>query len=310
MRVLRIPKRVFLGGLAFCALVCVCLVALLVQDRSFVPTHVVDTYDDPLSYRSGPGVHYRKLGEVPRGVEVERLRTDGSWFEVRLPRKRTGWVHSGFLVALDGPAADEEGRTRQAALASALPMPDPADGTYALYERALYPIRELIADAEAGPAQYNAVVHSADTAPPRLPTDLTIAEILDWGATQTGDSAIGRYQVIENTLRGFHRRAGLSRDTVFTPPVQDKMANYLIMRRGLWEFLNGRISRDEFQVFLAMEWAGIPTPDGQSYHAGINGNRATVHVRQVTAALDAAKEAHLRFVSERLAMEQTLPTGG
>lgn len=141
----------------------------------------------------------------------------------------------------------------------------------------LYRLRSLIAVAEAGRMGYNAVQHGAKRRPPKLPTAMTVAEILAWiKATPNQPHAIGRYQFIPATLKDLVRRTGISKNTRFSPDLQDRLANVLLMDAGLLEFQLGQIERKKFMNNLARIWAGLPTSTGKSAYDGYAGNRATI----------------------------------
>ncbi|MCP1168056.1 hypothetical protein NHG85_05870, partial [Limimaricola sp. ASW11-118] len=133
------------------------------------------------------------------------------------------------------------------------------------------------ASAEAGKAGYDAVQHGARRMPPAPPTRMTIGQILDWVARTPGQPhAIGRYQFIPPTLRRLVQRAGLSRETRFSPKVQDSLADLLLMDAGLLRFEAGKLDRHSFMDNLARIWAGLPTRSGRSHYHGVAGNRATI----------------------------------
>jgi hypothetical protein len=136
---------------------------------------------------------------------------------------------------------------------------------------------DLIAAAEAGAAQYDAIHHRARILPPRPPTALTLGEILTWiEATPGQPHAIGRYQIIPDTLRYLIRAEALPHGAVFSPALQDRLATRLVLDAGLDEYLAGLIPPRAFMDKLAYVWAGLPLPDGQSAYQGIAGNKATI----------------------------------
>lgn len=138
-------------------------------------------------------------------------------------------------------------------------------------------LRSLIASAEAGSREYDAVQHGARILPPHNPTEMTVAEILDWvRATPNQPHAIGRYQFIPSTLRSLIERGDISPNLQFTPDLQDRLANILLMDAGLIKFQQGRISQTSFMNNLARIWAGLPTSSGKSAYHGFAGNHATI----------------------------------
>ena len=135
----------------------------------------------------------------------------------------------------------------------------------------------LIAQAEAGPAGYDAVQHGARIRPSKRPTQMTLGEIYAWIAATPGQPhAIGRYQFIPSTLRRVARERGFGPDTQFTPGVQDVLALVLLEDAGLSEFKAGQMDRTVFMHNLARIWAGLPLPTGKSYYDGYAGNSATM----------------------------------
>ena len=138
-------------------------------------------------------------------------------------------------------------------------------------------IRDIIARAEAGPDGYDAVQHGARRRPPKRPTAMTLDEIFAWIAATPGQPhAIGRYQFIPDTLRMLVNRLGLDRRTRFTPGVQDRLADLLLLDAGLDDMRRGNIPRRSFMHNLARIWAGLPTASGRSHYHGHAGNRATM----------------------------------
>ena len=101
-----------------------------------------------------------------------------------------------------------------------------------------------------------------------------------------GGSAIGRYQLLDDTLDGLVERLGLSGNERFTPALQDRLALQLAQDAGMDDWIGGRISDERFAENLSQVWAGLPR-DGsnESYYAGIQGNRARVDWNTVMASL-------------------------
>ncbi|TCK99754.1 hypothetical protein BXY66_3458 [Shimia isoporae] len=133
----------------------------------------------------------------------------------------------------------------------------------------------LIAGAEAGKGEYDAVQHGARTQPGKRPTEMTIAEIYQWIEDTPGQPhAIGRYQLIPATLRRLvgHQEVPLSER--FSPELQDQLALQLLEEAGLSDFLSADMPRADFMLNLAKIWAGLPTLNGRSYYEGYAGNSA------------------------------------
>ncbi len=136
---------------------------------------------------------------------------------------------------------------------------------------------DLIASAEAGKAQYDAVQYGATRKPPKKPTSMTIAEINAWiDATPGQPHAIGRYQMIPATLRRLVRHQGVKPQARFSPELQDQLAHQLIEEAGYSAFLQSEMPRKTFMLNLAKIWAGLPVSSGKSYYEGYAGNSASL----------------------------------
>ncbi|WP_234992267.1 hypothetical protein [Roseisalinus antarcticus] len=138
-------------------------------------------------------------------------------------------------------------------------------------------LRDLIASAEAGPAGYDAVQYGARIRPPKPPTQMRLSEIYAWIAATPGQPhAIGRYQFIPATLKRLVRHQGIGTDQLFSPAMQDRLADQLLREAGIEDFLASRIGRVAFMNKLARIWAGLPNSTGRSHYHGHAGNAATM----------------------------------
>jgi len=138
-------------------------------------------------------------------------------------------------------------------------------------------LRQLIGHAESRRDGYDAVQHGARVKPPGRPTQMTIGEIIAWtDATPGQPHAIGKFQFIPPTLLRLVARTGMPPTTKFSPQVQDRLADELLLEAGLREASSGNMGRHHFMRKLAMIWAGLPTADGKSYYDGYAGNKASM----------------------------------
>ena len=135
-------------------------------------------------------------------------------------------------------------------------------------------------------------VHGA----PKPLTQMTIREVLAWQDRIDPlyrSEAAGRYQILEDTLRGLYAEAGMTLDSMFDKAGQDRLAMALLKRRGLDKFLQGYLSVNKFCNELAKEWASLPVVDGpkkgRSYYAGDGLNAAGVDVEPFIAAVQAIR---------------------
>ncbi len=157
------------------------------------------------------------------------------------------------------------------------PRPDEKTWIFTGQGTALQQLLTLIAFAEAGSKQYDAVHFGAKRKTPKRPTQMTIREVQRWvRATPKQPHAIGRYQFIPSTFNTLVRKLGLPGDTKFNAQTQDKLAYQLLVGAGYTKFQKGQISQSNFMDRLAKVWAGLPTRNGKSYYDKYAGNRATI----------------------------------
>lgn len=134
--------------------------------------------------------------------------------------------------------------------------------------------------------------------PPKPLVSMTIAQVLAWQDSIDAlyqSEAAGRYQIMEDTLRGLYREAGKTADDWFDEEGQDDLGVALLRRRGLDKFLDGSLSAEDFANNLAKEWASLPMVSGpkkgRSYYDGDGLNKAGVDVAPFLAAVRAIKAA-------------------
>lgn len=138
-------------------------------------------------------------------------------------------------------------------------------------------IRNLIAHAEAGRDGYGAVQHGARRKPGKPPTQMTLGDVFAWIEGTPGQPhAIGRYQFIPSTLARLVNILGAGPEELFSPRMQDRLADILLHEAGLAAYRSGELTRHEFMYNLAKIWAGLPTSSGHSHYDGYAGNAATI----------------------------------
>ena len=134
--------------------------------------------------------------------------------------------------------------------------------------------------------------------PPKPITQLTIGHLLAWQDSIDPlyrSEAAGRYQIMEDTLRGpLIKEAGLTEASLFDEANQDRLAVALMKRRGLDRFLHGYLSVEAFCNELAKEWASLPVVSGpkkgRSHYDGDGLNKALVDVKPFIAVVRAIRE--------------------
>lgn len=138
-------------------------------------------------------------------------------------------------------------------------------------------IRALIQEAESRRDGYDAVQHGARIKPSKRPTQMSLAEIFEWiDETPNQPHAIGRYQFIPTTLRRTVETIGAKPTQRFSPALQDKLADVLLIEAGLNRFRAGVLDQTGFMNNLAKIWAGLPNSTGKSHYDGYAGNKASM----------------------------------
>ena len=195
----------------------------------------------------------------------------------------------------------------------------------AVTQSKLTPLLDLIARKEANfkagkPTGYDSISNQIPPAlfPSKPITQMTIGEILDYQNRidefdpKINSEAMGRYQFVEDTLRGFnndeyntlslaykankgekpvYEKAGLSKSDLFSAQNQDLLAIERLKFRGLNNFLDNKISIVFYANKLSAEWASLPIVSGihagKSTYEGDGINKATGDIQEVLDTLKA-----------------------
>lgn len=155
-------------------------------------------------------------------------------------------------------------------------------------------LKGVIGQAESDAAGgYDAVVSNKKT--PKPPTEMTVGEVLQWQREELADpknsgridvTAIGKYQIINKTLKGLVDAAGVSMSDKFDAETQDKLYMELLKGAGLNKYMDGTISKDEFAHNISKVWAGLPKDEsGKSYYGKDGFNKAHVSWDAVVKAI-------------------------
>ena len=161
--------------------------------------------------------------------------------------------------------------------------------------QAYTPLLNTIAKGESR-GNYNAYFGRPDNAEIQF-TQMSVGEVLQWqeNFVKSGQpsSAVGKYQFIRPTLAGLVKQKKLNPDTKFDEKMQDELAITLLERRGSIDYVNDKISREEFAANIAQEWAALPKIKGpnpdESYYAGDGLNKSRVNKDDVFKALHQLK---------------------
>ncbi len=154
------------------------------------------------------------------------------------------------------------------------------------------PLLHLIAKVESK-GNYNAYFGHAGNSSIKF-TKMSIAEVLKWQSKYvkqgSPSSAVGKYQIIDTTLKGLVKQLDVDTRQPFDQVMQDKFAAALIERRGAEAYVNGELTREKFAANLAKEWASFPRVIGKnaaaSYYASDGLNKSLVGVDEVLKAIE------------------------
>ena len=155
------------------------------------------------------------------------------------------------------------------------------------------PLLDTIAKGESN-GNYNAYFGNASNTT-LLFTEMTVDEVMKWQEEYikqgSPSSAVGKYQIISTTLKGLVKELDIDTAERFDKTMQDRMAVALLERRGAEDYVEKKLSRQEFAANLAKEWAALPKITGpnpeQSYYAGDGLNKVRISIPEVYTALAA-----------------------
>lgn len=157
------------------------------------------------------------------------------------------------------------------------------------------PLLTAIAQAESG-GNYNAYYGNAANKTIRF-TDMSVSDVLQWQKEYVSQgsvsSAAGRYQIIRPTLLKLVQELHIDPQTHFDEKLQDQMAIALLERRGSLEYVEKKITREQFAANLSKEWASLPKTTGpnpgESYYAADGINKSRVSINEIYNVLDQLK---------------------
>jgi len=144
---------------------------------------------------------------------------------------------------------------------------------------------------------YNAYFGNASNSKIKF-TDMTIAQIQQWQQDYVKNgspsSAVGKYQIVRPTLNGLIAQLNINPDQKFDAQMQDRMAVALLERRGSVNFVDNKLTREQFAENIAKEWAALPKTTGDnpdhSYYEGDGLNKSRISVDEVFGALGQLKK--------------------
>lgn len=129
-------------------------------------------------------------------------------------------------------------------------------------------------------------------------TAMSVKDVLTWQkefvAQGNPSSAVGRYQFIDTTLAELIDTLRIDPSTLFDQNLQDTLAITLLEKRGLHEYMQQQITRDQFAHNLSKEWAALPKVIGdnpeQSYYENDGLNSARLSIDEIYTGIATLKE--------------------
>lgn len=159
----------------------------------------------------------------------------------------------------------------------------------------LYNLAELVHGAESGQYGYNALTYktvngrNVDGGGADL-VNMTIDEVQKFQDTllQKGHAskAVGKYQFSKATLSETVKAAGISGSTKFDQKTQDALFEHFVRKTiGYDDYKAGKKSWDSFVTTFTGRYPSFKDEKGKGRADGFNGNKATVEVSKLRAAL-------------------------
>jgi hypothetical protein len=153
-------------------------------------------------------------------------------------------------------------------------------------------ILDFIAERAESGGNYNAYFRNGDNTSIRF-TDMTVGQVLQWQQNHVAkgsiSSAVGRYQIVQKTLRGLVDKLGIDPNAKFDEALQDRLGVQLLKEAGLDAYKQGG-SKEVFANNLAKVWAGLPVVSGpnagRSFYHDDGINKSKIPVGEFLAALD------------------------
>lgn len=125
-------------------------------------------------------------------------------------------------------------------------------------------------------------------------THMSIRSVLAWQKSYVDagspSSAVGKFQIIQDTLRDSAHEMNLTGDELFDAEMQTRVAMHLLRKRGLGQFERGEMSLREFGRRISQEWASMPKDkSGESYYAKDGLNKASAKPEELRGVLTQAR---------------------
>ena len=194
--------------------------------------------------------------------------------------------------------------------------PPPVTGTGDLFD--------VIASGEGGYESVNRGVAGdtpggAESVTGKKLADMTVGEVMQMQAEEKL-FAVGKYQIIPKTMKGFVRTMNISMDDKFDAATQEKFKKYVIdfKRPIVGRYLRGETNdRTEAAQELAREFASVGLAysevgrvRGESRYSGTAGNAASISPEEIEAALDRGRAGGLSPLGDQSSLTPSAAEDG
>lgn len=109
-------------------------------------------------------------------------------------------------------------------------------------------------------------------------TSMSVADVMKFQGTMIKNghetTAVGKYQMLYDTLAGLVRNGVLKPGDMFNSSTQDRAAIALLKEKGMDAYLGGKLSKDAFADRIARIWASLPLASGRGAYDGVGSNKA------------------------------------
>lgn len=291
-------------------------------------------------YKTGDVSLLNRL-EIPQvHRDVYMMRQDGFFTEADIKSSYFNTpiivqnFENGIPYSPKAPTITTRALKDNQATSTSLPNPMQPTKTTTVTTASTSSLTNTIAKGEGNYDSLNRGV-AGDSPNARLPQGITLAEVMRQQALPRGHPerlfAVGRYQVIPDTMRAAVKALKLDINQPFTPALQDKiMTDFLIKnRKNTYNYITSSKEPDANSLYaaildMAKEFASVSNPTNQMnritaiaasikrgaldsirgdkglsyYQAGKGGNKASISIDQVAKDLHIARERYQLAIKE------------
>jgi muramidase (phage lysozyme) len=109
-------------------------------------------------------------------------------------------------------------------------------------------------------------------------TSMSVADVMKFQGTMIKNghetTAVGKYQMLYDTLAGLVRNGVLKPGDMFNSGTQDRAAIALLKEKGMDAYVSGKMSKEQFADRVAKVWASMPMASGKGAYDGVGSNKA------------------------------------